>query len=215
MAQRAEAAILRSAWHHGCTNRYMMSHIPTLPRSARAIALATVLAAVSGVAAPAPQVKAPAGGTIDTVAVEGTIDVLSPGTQSLSVKTTDGTTQFFRLLEKVFVHGRTGADDELEGLERGMTVVVHYSGSSESAVAQEIDRIDAEGLAITEGQVTSIDRVRGRIKIRYEDGRTETLKLSNRVSRNVGRDTAANMRVVVYYTNNKGVKEVHYFKKKT
>jgi hypothetical protein len=182
-------------------------------RSGRAMALATVVAALIGVAAAAPQVKAPSGGTIDTVAVEGTIDVISPGTQSLSVKTTDGTTQFFRLLEKVFVYGRTGTDDELNGLKKGMMVVVHYSGSGESATVHEIDRIDAEGLAIAEGQVTSIDR--DEIKIRFDDGRTETLRLSNRVSRNVGRNTSANTRVVVYYTNNRGVKEVHYFKKKS
>jgi hypothetical protein len=184
------------------------------PRSARKIVLTTVVAAATAVAAAAAQVKAPTGGTIDTVAVEGTIDLISPGTQSLSVKTTDGTTQLFRLLEKVFVHGRTGADDELKGLERGTTVVVHYSGSGQSAIVHEIDRIDAQGLEISEGQVTSIDRVRGEIKIRFDDGRTETLKLSNRVSRNVGRNTSVNTRVVVYYTNNKGVKEVHYFKKK-
>ena len=183
--------------------------------SACVIALATFVAAAGGPAGAAPQVKAPAGGTIDTIAVEGTIDVISPGTQSLSVKTTDGTTQFFRWLEKVFVHGRTGADDELSGLERGMTVVLHYSGSGQSAIVQEIDRLDGEGLEIMEGHVTSIDRVRGEIKIRFDDNRTETLKLSNRVARNVGRHTSANTRVVVYYTNNKGVKEVHYFKKKT
>jgi hypothetical protein len=131
------------------------------------------------------------------------------------VKTTDGTTQFFRLLEKVFVHGRTGTDDELTGLERGMTVVVHYSGTGPSRTVQEIDRLDGEGLEVAEGHVASIDRVRGEIKIRFDDGRTETLGLSNRVSRNVGRHTSANTRVVVYYTNNKGVKEVHYFKKKS
>jgi hypothetical protein len=183
-------------------------------RTESVTAAAAVLAAVIGVVAAGAQVRPPSGGTIDTVAVEGTIDVISPGTPSLSVKTTDGTTQFFRLLEKIFVHGRTGTDDELKGLERGMLVAVHYSGTGQSAIAQEIDRLDAEGLESTEGHVTSIDRGRGEIKIRFDDGRTETLKLSNRVSRNVGRNTSANTRVVVYYTNNKGVKEVHYFKKK-
>ena len=95
---------------------------------ARAIALAGVVAIVAaGIAAGTPQVKSPTGGTIDTVAVEGTIDVVSPGT--ISVKAIDGTTQFFRLLERVFVHGKAGTDDELKGLQRGMTVVVHYSGT--------------------------------------------------------------------------------------
>ena len=182
---------------------------------ARALALTCVVAAfVAGGVAASPQVQPPSGGTIDTVAVEGTIDLWSPGTQSLSVKTTDGTTQFFRLLEKVFVHGRAGTDDELNGLLRGMTVVVHYSGTGQSATAHEIDRLDGDGREVAEGRVTSIDRTRGEIKVRHDDGRTETLKLSNRVSRHVGRDTTPNARVVVYYTNRKGVKEVHYFKRK-
>ena len=179
---------------------------------ARAIALAGVVTAAAATGAAGPQVKPPSGGTIDTVAVEGTIDVLSPGT--LSVKTTDGVTQFFRLLEKVFVHDKAGTDNELAGLTRGTRVVVHYSGTGQSATVQEIDRLDADGLEVTEGRVTSIDRARGEIKVRLDDGRTETLRLSNRVSRNVSRDTTPNTRVIVYYTNNKGVKEVHYFKTK-
>jgi hypothetical protein len=180
---------------------------------ARAMALSGVVGvAVAGVAAGTPQVKPPSGATTETVAVEGTIDVVSPGT--LTVIAIDGTTQFFRLLEKVFVHGKAGTDDELKGLQRGMTVVVHYSGTGQAATVQEIDRIDSDGLEVAEGSVTSIDRARGEIKVRLDDNRTETLKLSNRVSRNVGRNTTPNTRVIVYFTNNKGVKEVHYFKKK-
>ena len=179
---------------------------------ARAIALGGILAAAAADGLARPQVKPPSGGTIDTVAVEGTIDVLSPGT--VTVKAVDGTMRLFRLLGTVFVHGKTGTDDELKGLQRGMTVVLHYSGSGDSATVHEIDRIDGEGLGVTEGVVTSIDRVRGEIKVRFDDNRTETLKLSNRVSRNVGRGTTANTRVVVYYTDKNGVKEVHYFKTK-
>jgi hypothetical protein len=180
---------------------------------ARAIAIAGVLAAAADVVA-RPQVKPPSGGTIDTVAVEGTIDAVSPVTGSLSVKTTDGVTQFFRLMEKVFVHGHAGTDDELSGLKPGTMVALHYSGTGQSATVQEIDRLDGDGLKITEGRVTSIDRHRGEIKVRLDDNRTETLKLSNRVSRNVGRGTTANTRVIVYYTDKNGVKEVHYFKTK-
>lgn len=182
---------------------------------ARAMALAGVVAAAAAdAAAGTPQVARPTGGTIDTVAVEGTIDAVSPQTQSLSVKTTDGVTQFFRLMEKVFVHGKAGTDDELSGLQRGMTVVIHYSGTGQSATVQEIDRLDGDGLKVTEGRVTSIDREKGEIKVRLDDNHTETLKLSNRVSRNVGKNTKPDTRVLVYYTDNKGVKEVHYFKQK-
>jgi hypothetical protein len=161
------------------------------------------------------QVTRPAGGTTSTVAVEGTIDAVSP--HGLAVKTTDGTTQLFRLLEKIFVHDASPRpDDELSGLHRGMTVVVHYSGMGESATVEEVDRLDGAGLKITEGQVTAIDRNRGEIKVRLQNGTTETLRLSNRVSRHVGRDldNAAGTPVIVYYTDDQGVKEVHYFRSK-
>lgn len=181
--------------------------------SFRPIALAgIVIAAAAALAAATPQVTPPSGGTIDTVAVEGTIDIISPGT--LTVRAIDGTTHLFKWLEKAFVHGTAETGDELKGLQKGMTVVVHYSATGESATAEEIDRIDGGGLRVTEGRVTSIDRQHGEIKVRLDDNRMETLKLSNRVSRNVGKNTIPNTRVVVYYTDDKGVKVVHYFKQK-
>jgi len=165
--------------------------------------------------ASAGQVMPPSGGQISTVAVEGTIDAVSPEGNSLSVRTTDGTTQFFRLLEKVFVHG-IDPNDELIGLTQGTAVVIHYSGSGSSATVQEVDRIDGNGLNITEGVVTSINRDRGEIKVRYDNQTSETFRLSNRAARDSGRDLnkAEHVRVIVYYTNKHGVKEVHYFKRK-
>ena len=57
---------------------------------------------------------------------------MSPRTLTI-VKAIDGITRFFRLMEKVFVHGAPGTGDELKGLHRGMTVVVHYTGTGQSA----------------------------------------------------------------------------------
>jgi hypothetical protein len=182
----------------------------------KAIRLAAIAAlAVPALLADAGQVKAPSGGQVDTVAVEGTIEAVSPEGNAFSVRTTDGTTQLFRLLEKMFVHG-VDPNDELIGLRKGTPVVIHYSGSGESATAQEVDRIDGNGLTITEGVVTSINRDRGEIKVRLDNQTSETFKLTNRAARSVGGDLnkADHPRVIVYYTSNRGVKEVHYFRKK-
>lgn len=176
------------------------------------------LTAIAALAAPAllagaRQVMPPSGGQTGTVAVEGTVEKVSP--EFVSVRTTDGTTQFFRLLEKMFVHG-VDPNDELIGLRPGTNVVIHYSGSGASATAQEVDRIDGNGLMITEGVVTSINRDRGEIKVRFDNDTSETFKLTNRAAKDVGKDVnnADHPRVIVYYTNNRGVKEVHYFRKK-
>ena len=178
-----------------------------------------ITAVVALAVAPSPvgsdQIMKPSGGQTATVAVEGTIEAVSPEGNSLSVRTTDGTTQLFRLFEKMFVHA-DDANDELIGLRPGTAVVIHYSGSGESATVQEVDRIDGDGLRITEGVVTSINRNRGEIKVRFDNRKSETFKLTNRATKDVGRDLnqADHPRVIVYYTSNRGIKEVHYFRKK-
>lgn len=175
---------------------------------------ALALLIVPGMPVRADQVLPPSGGQIKTVAVEGTIEGVSPEGNALSVRTTNGTTQLFVLLEKLFVHG-ADPDDELHGLRQGTAVVVHYTGSGASATAQEVDRIDGNGLTIAEGTVTSINRDRGEITVRFDNKTTETFKLTNRVVSEAGGDLAkGHPRVIVYYTNNHGVKEVHYFRKK-
>ena len=183
-------------------------------RLAHATVIAVLAALVAHGGSAAAQVTKPSGGTTDTVSVEGTIDAVLPGT--LTVTTTDGTTQLFRLLEKIFVHdSRPQPDDELSGLQRGMTVVVHYSGTGDAATVQEVDRLDGAGLKISEGRVTAINRDRGEITVRLENNTTEKFRLTNRASWNVGRDLdASGTRVVVYYTDSHGVKEVHYFRRK-
>lgn len=172
-----------------------------------------VVAALAVPALMAGQVMPPSGGQTSTVAVEGTVEAVSP--EFVSVRTTDGTTQLFRLLEKTFVHGAS-LNDELITLHPGTLVVIHYSESGGSATAQEVDRIDGHGLKITEGVVTSINRDRGEIKVRFDNRKSETFKLTNRAARDAGRslNNADHPRVIVYYTNTRGVKEAHYFREK-
>lgn len=179
----------------------------TIQTAAIAVLAMPVLVSEAG------QVSPPSGGQISTVSIEGTIEKVSP--EFVSVRTTDGTTQLFRLLEKTFVHG-VDPNDELIGLRPGTLVAIHYSGSGASATVQEVDRIDGAGLRISEGRVTSINRDRGEIKVRFDNDKSETFKLTNRAAKDAGRDVkeTEHPRVIVYYTNNRGVKEVHYFRKK-
>ena len=177
-------------------------------------AMAVAAIVVTAFLAGAGQVMPPSGVQTGTVAVvEGTVERVAP--EFVSVRTTDGVTQLFRLLEKTFVHGAS-PHDELIGLQKGTLVAIHYSGSGESATAQEVDRIDGNGLKITEGRVSSINRDRGEIKVRLDNGKSETFRLTNRAAQDAGRDlnNADHPRVIVYYTNTRGVKEVHYFRQK-
>jgi hypothetical protein len=95
--------------------------------------------------------------------------------------------------------------DALEnmGMERGMPVVVH------SAVK------DAAGLTSTDGRVTSVDRVHGRITVQYSDGRSERLRLTQHTATNAGTLEAKGRRVIVYSSNKSGQPTAQYFKRKS
>jgi hypothetical protein len=70
---------------------------------------------------------------------------------------------------------------------------------------------------VTEGTVTSVDRRRKQITIRFENGTSETFRLSDRAAAEAGGDaepTATGAtRVTVYYSDEAGQKVAHFFKK--
>jgi hypothetical protein len=90
--------------------------------------------------------------------------------------------------------------EAVKNMERGMPVVVHYE-------------VDDNQTASAQGRVTSIDRAHGRIAVQYDDGRIDSLRVTQHdatPSLNVkGR------RVVVYSSTKAGQPMVQYFKRKS
>jgi hypothetical protein len=153
-----------------------------------------------------------------TIALEGTVEQEHAAVDRLAVKTIDGTKHVLHLAKSLVVHGGAkGGDDALAGLRAGTTVVVHYSGAGAAAAVQEIDLIGDDGLKVTEGTVTNIDRRRRQITIRFDDKTTETLQLTERAAQESGHDLEAAAaqagRVTVYYADEGGRKVAHYFRK--
>jgi hypothetical protein len=89
-------------------------------------------------------------------------------------------------------------------MERGMPVVVHY-----------MDETAPNSVGTAEGKVTSVDRVNGRIGVKFDDGRTETLRVAQRSTANSGTLEVKGRRVVVYSSNKSGQQVVQYFKRKS
>jgi hypothetical protein len=91
----------------------------------------------------------------------------------------------------------------------------------ESGVQTSTDRrrrnLGDEGLQITEGVVTSIDRGRKEITIRFANGQSETLQMTSRAAaESVGildgsGDVSAG--IIVYYADESGRKVAHHFKR--
>ena len=152
-----------------------------------------------------------------TIALEGTMKKFYKGVNVIVVATIDGAEHTYHFAKDLVVHGGKGTGTEaLQGLEEGAMVVLHYTVTGSEASAREIDRIGDDGLKITEGRVTNIDRGRRQITISFGTGRTETFRLTERAAgegQDVEAAAAGGTRVAIYYADEGGRRVAHYFKK--
>jgi hypothetical protein len=190
------------------------AHRRVFTRPGWAAAMATGLVAVVSIAASAqnrPPLQEP-------IASEGTVKQFYRAANVVIVKTIDGMEHVYHFTRDLVVHGgKKPGVDALEGLREGTTVVIHYENGEPHASVSEIDVVGDDGLKITEGVVTDIDRGEREITIRFANGKTETLRMTDRAAAESraavnpsGGDTT---RIVVYYTDEQGRKLVHYFRK--
>ena len=150
----------------------------------------------------------------EPVATEGTMKQFYKGLNVVVVKTMDGVEHVYHFTKDLIVHGgKKPGVDALEDLQEGTTVVIH---SGAKASAEEIDLLGDEGMKITEGMVTDIDRRKREITIKFANGQTETLQMTSRAaaeSEAVDGLSAKQTKVVVYYADETGRKVAHYFKR--
>ena len=70
---------------------------------------------------------------------------------------------------------------------------------------------------MTEGVVTDIDRGKKEITVKYANGRTETLQMTDRAAAESGagieKSSGEAAHIVIYYADESGRKVAHYFKK--
>lgn len=178
--------------------------------------LAFALGVVLSVASPMHAQNRPP--LTEPVALEGTMKSFYKGAKVVIVTTMDGVEHVYRFTKDLIVHGgRKPGVDALEGLREGTTVVIHEDAGGEQASAEEIDVLGDDGLKISEGIVTDIDRGKKEITIRYDNGQIETLQMTTRAAAEStpDLDEASNQptRIVVYYSDEEGNKIAHYFRK--
>jgi len=152
-----------------------------------------------------------------TVALEGTMKKFYRGVNTVIVATMDGVEHVYHFTKDLVVHGGKGTGvDALAGLQEGTTVVLHYTVAGTETAVTEIDRVGDEGLRITEGIVTHVDRRQKQITIRFDNRKTEMLRLTERAAAEAGPDfdraAAGPTKVVVYYRDEAGQKVAHFFK---
>jgi len=151
----------------------------------------------------------------EPIALEGTMKQFYRGANVVIVTTMDGVEHVYQFTKNLIVHGgKKPGVDALEGL-RDTTVVIHYKASGADAAAEEIDVLGEEGLKISEGVVTDIDRGKKEITITYANGKTETLQMTKRAAAEsgAGEESSEGAHIVVYYADESGRKVAHYFRK--
>jgi hypothetical protein len=179
--------------------------------------LTTVLALVALVAASpvAAQSPPPVQGQM---ALEGAMKKFYRAANVVVVATIDGVEHVYRFTKDLVVHGGKGSGaDALQDLREGSTVVIHYTVQGSDQAASEVDVIGAEGLEVAEGTVTRIDRGRRQITVRYDSGKSENFRLTERAAEEApetaAKATPSGTKVVIYYSDEHGQKVAHYFRK--
>jgi Cu/Ag efflux protein CusF len=152
-------------------------------------------------------------------AVSGTVKKVDAATKTVTVETDDGAKHAFHYTKDLSVHGAKDVaktpEETLQGVKDGSKVAVHYTAVGGRETAHEVDVIGDDGLKVTKGTVTRIDRGSKLIAVKTEDGSEETFHLTERAAKDSGKDTGRaidkSAKVTVYYTEDTGKKIAHFF----
>jgi len=177
--------------------------------------VALIVALMSGAAIPALAQSPPPVAIPGTMALEGTMKKFYRAANAVLVATIDGSEHLYHFTKDLVVHGGKGTGvDALASVQEGTTVVVHYTLIGNEAAVTEIDRVSDDGLKITEGIVAHVDRGRKQITLRFANGQTEMLRLTDRAAEEAGPELdPGTTKIVVYYKDEAGNKVAHFFKK--
>jgi hypothetical protein len=154
-------------------------------------------------------------------AVDGTVKKVDAGSKVVVVKAADGTDHTFHFADDLAVHGghatADAATDAAHGLKTGSHVAVHYTVDGGKESAHEIDRLGGDGLKVSRGTVSDVDRDGKKISIKSADGTEQTFDLADNAAKDTGKDigkgTDKTAKVTVYYTEDAGRKTAHFVKK--
>jgi hypothetical protein len=122
-------------------------------------------------------------------------------------------------VDRTAVHGAektaAGAENAFHGVKEGSEVVVHYTVKGSEATAEEVDNVGKDGLHVTEGTVSHIDRAGKEVVVKTKDGTEETYRMTDRAGKDIGKGAEKSGNVTVYYTEEGGKKVAHFFEKAT
>jgi hypothetical protein len=182
----------------------------TLVIAAAAASAINVLGAAEARAEQQP--PPPIQGVTGTIATDTSVQEVHEGARALLVKAK----RLFRWTRRsTAANGDEAGEEAVDGLRRGMAVVVHDTASRDLTAA-EIEQLNDAGLKRMEGVILSVDRADRTIAIRMADGTRQAFRLSDAAADALDKDgdrAADGTRVVVFVKGEAGERTVHYFKR--
>lgn len=156
----------------------------------------------------------PIQGVTGTIATETSVQEVHDGVGALLVKAK----RLFRWTRRSpTASGDEAGEEAVDGLRRGMAVVVHDTTSPDDLTAAEIEQLNDAGLKRMEGVILSVDRTDRTIAIRMADGTRQAFRLSDRaadaLAKDADRAADGTTRVVLFVKGEAGERTVHYFKR--
>ena len=161
-------------------------------------------------------------------AVSGAVTKVDKEAKTIAVKTADGTEHVFHYTEKTAIRGahdtakgaKAGAMDTYFAGKEGTHVIVRYSEKGADKTASSVDDFGKDGLKVSEGTVTKVDKAGHTVAIKTEDGaettydwgKDATIDTEHGVVKSTRYVAKEGDKVVVHYSEDAGKKVVHFFK---
>jgi len=144
--------------------------------------------------------------------VHGTVTKVDKGTKTVVVKTADGTEHTIKVADQATVHG---TKEGFDGLKEGSEVVARSTAKGTEETADEIGKVGKDGMKVTKGTVTKVDKDTKTVVVKSADGTEKTFDYTGHAAEDVGKDvgkgTEKGSKVTVYYTEESGKKIAHFF----
>lgn len=142
--------------------------------------------------------------------VHGTVKKVDKASKTVVVKTADGTEHAIKVTDQATVHG---TKEGFDGLKEGSEVVARCTAKGAEETADELGKIGKDGIKVTKGTVTKIDKDTKTVVVKSADGTEKTFDYTGHAVEDVGKGGEKGAKVTVYYTEEAGKKIVNFFER--
>ena len=108
-----------------------------------------------------------------------------------------------------------GTKEGFDGLKEGSEVVARSTARGAEETADDLGKVGKDGMEITKGTVTKIDKDTKTVIVKSADGTEKTFDYSGQAAEDIGKAAGKGSekvaKVTVYYTEEAGKKIAHFF----